>query len=72
MTRRVSKTGRVYTEGSHAILDGYPNRCAGCDKRIRITVDPFLWFETLADGRKLSWHTGCRPGPAGDARPPPP
>ncbi len=40
---------------------GYPNVCSGCGKRVYITGDISLWFETGADGKPTSWHNACYP-----------
>lgn len=61
MTRRVSKTGRTYTAGSHATRGSYPPICAGCGKKVVVTGLEPLWFETIG-GVQRSWHVRCRSG----------
>ena len=46
-------------KGSHAIFDGYPRVCSGCDEKVVMGGIIPLWFETLA-GVMRSWHFDCR------------
>jgi hypothetical protein len=62
VTRRISKAGNAYSEGSHATLSGYPNVCAaGCGRPLRISSPDgeALHFETVK-GVRYSWHVSCR------------
>lgn len=62
MTRRVSRRGTTYTQGSQATFAGYPPAtrvCPGCGEPCRIGGDRALWFETVAQSKSV-WHTDCR------------
>jgi hypothetical protein len=61
MTRRVSRSGRAYTVGSHKSWGDYPRECAaGCGRPLRITKDN-VWQEARDGGLTLlSWHIECR------------
>lgn len=65
MTRRISKTGKRYTQGSHTTFEHYPRVCAAgpdCQHggRIVMSHQAALWFETREDGIPRSWHFDCR------------
>lgn len=57
MTRRVSRTGRVYTEGSHATPEsGFPTHCCRCGERIYTSREGF-WHDTNdLTGEKTARH----------------
>lgn len=61
MTRRVSRHGTTYTQGSQGGFGLYPHDCHGCGARIVLsrTVGG-VWFEN-AKGELRSWHFACRP-----------
>jgi hypothetical protein len=58
MTRRTSKHGTTYTEGSHATpAAGYPTTCAKCGQRIYTSRESFQHH--WENGVKHAWHTDC-------------
>ena len=40
---------------------GYPNTCAACGERVKVTGDEALWFMWTAAGGKRSYHARCFP-----------
>lgn len=61
MTRRVSRHGTAYTQGSQGGFGLFPHDCAGCDQRIVLSRDTGgHWFECVR-GELRSWHFACRP-----------
>jgi hypothetical protein len=58
MTRRTSKHGTTYTEGSHATpAAGYPTTCSKCGQRIYTSRESFQHH--WQDGVKHAWHIDC-------------
>jgi len=56
VTRRVSRNGRTYSQGSHMVRGDYPQRCAGCGEFVPLNE---CWQETVR-GVALTWHHACR------------
>ncbi len=66
MTRRISKRGNAYTEGSSSARGLYPKTCAAGPEclhggKIVLAHEHPLWFEAIPREPLRSWHFDCRP-----------
>lgn len=60
MTRRVSKHGTTYTEGSSSSFGQFPHICHGCGEKIVLARELGVWFEKLPGLPPRSFHWRCR------------
>lgn len=60
MTRRISKSGNAYTEGSHSTLAGWePRTCSICENRALVSKENLRFHHDDVTGESLTWHVEC-------------